>query len=208
MSSTMKQYLRNTAFGFAVATLGFAAQAATVYSANFNTLGKLESPGVIEASFAAGAGNATLNFELAGYSSLDGDYNGYTDVFHLYVNNVEVLSGAYNLGGGGSNVTYFAPTGASVLTTTFGAGGDVHNSTDNTWQGGVTQFSLPIALATGGNTLRFSYTGGYQGLGDESWGVNGVSITSGVPEPATFALMLAGLLATAAMAARRLRPQR
>lgn len=186
------------------------AQAATLYSHSFSGLGVLSSPGSINASFAsASAGTGLLNFELAGFASLDGD-NGYRDVFSLAVNGNTVFSGTFNLGGGGSNLIFSSPVGASVLVTTNGASGDVHNSTQVTWGGGMAQISLPVALLGGSNALSFSYASpggsfaGPQSLADEGWGLNQVTVTSAIPEPGVYALMLAGLLGVAGVARRRL----
>jgi hypothetical protein len=124
-------------------------------------------------------------------------------VFHLGVNRTEVFSGSFNMGGGGSNAILFSPHGSTAVTTTFGATGDAHNSRQITWLGGVTDIALPVALLPGLNTLRFSYEGSPQGLRDEGWGVKSLGITSQVPEPKAYALLIAGLVAVGYVARRR-----
>ncbi len=165
--------------------MGALADTTTVWSSDYSSLGAIETPGSITASFAAGAGAATLDFQLAGYSSLDGD-NYYIDIFHLSVNNHEIYSSTFDLGGGGANRVLLAPDGA---TATRGAGQ-------------YYDVSVPIALVNGANKIVFSYDSpisfegspraGFQGLGDEGWGVNHASVTAAVPEPQTWALLLSG----------------
>ncbi len=161
------------------------------------------SAGSVDAVFSSpAAGSGNLSFQLGGYASLDG-VNCCTDVFSLSVNGSVVFEGSFNMGGGGVNTVWTSPVGASVLVTTFGASDDPHNSTQVTWAGGITDISLPIALHAGSNTVTFAYGGGLQGLGDEGWKVNAVAVTAPVPEPETYAMMLAGLGMLGAVARRR-----
>jgi hypothetical protein len=196
-------FQRSTLVG-ALAALSFcAAHAATVYSNDFSALGPQASPGAINDAFnAAGAGAGTMTVDLAGYLSLDGDGNCCTDVFHINLNGTEIYTASFNLGGGGVNTVYLAPAGSTALVTTNGASDDPHNSTQITWAGGSALITLPVSFVAGNNTLQFSYTGAGQGTGDEAWGLNQVSINA-VPEPESYALLLAGLAATGFVARRR-----
>lgn len=198
--------LPSIAAGLLAAAAVAGAHADPLYTEDFSAMGVQAAPGSISASFeSATAGNATLSFELAGYLSLDGADNGYSDLFTLAVNGEYVLMGSFNLGGGGVNVLYAAPAGTSHEVTTFGASDDIHHSTQATWGGGTVDFSLSIDLASGTNTLQFAYQSAGQGLGDEGWGLNAVNVTSAVPEPGSYALMLAGLSVTGFLARRRRR---
>lgn len=154
----------------------------TDYTINFNGL----------------AGPADLSFVLDGYASLDGE-NFYQDDFTLSLNNVAILSGTFNLGGGGNNVVFFAPVGSSINNVS-------GNGTNVTFAGGNVNISTPLNLQAGSNSLKFAYTSlttghaGFQGFGDESWGVSDVLVTQtgAVPEPGTWALMIIGFGAAGA----------
>ena len=181
----------------AVSLLATAAQASIVFSFAGPT-GPLVSPGAAVGGF-SGTGAATLKFQLDGYLSLDGD-NYYKDVFTLNLNGTDIVSGTFDMGGGGANVVYFAPIGSVITPTSFGS-----------FAGGKTIFSVPLSL-TGSNTLLFSYDSpggafaGPQGTGDEAWGLRDITVnaTGGVPEPASWALMIGGFgLAGAALRRRR-----
>ena len=177
-SLTMKKMLCLMALS-AAAVLP-AAHAATVFSSDHSSLGALASPGQLTDTFTASAGAAFLSFELQGYGSLDGE-NGYADIFNLSVNGTTLLTGSWDLGGGGANVIYLNPNNASVnaqATSYFG--------------GGKASVYIPIALLDGINSITYSYSGVAQGIGDEGWGINAVSV-SAVPEPGTYAMLLAGL---------------
>jgi hypothetical protein len=187
---------------FAVAT----AQAAPLNTGGYVLGSELASPGSFDATFTATeAGTAGLDVELVGFASLDGDGNCCADVFHLSLNGMEVFTASFNLGGGGANTILFNPYGATALTTTYGATDSLHDSHQVTWAGGVSRIALPIGLLVGLNTLTFSYTGLAQGTGDEGWGVGSLGITTSVPEPQTYALLLAGLGAVGLLSRRRRR---
>lgn len=196
-------FRRSTLIG-ALAALSFCtAQAATVYSNDFSALGAQASPGAINDAFnAAGAGTGTMAVDLVGYLSLDGAGNCCTDIFHISLNGSEIYTASFNLGGGGVNTVYLAPAGSMAQVTTNGASDDPHNSTQVTWAGGSALITLPVSFAAGNNSLEFSYSGGGQGMGDEAWGLHQVSIHA-VPEPESYALLLAGLAATGFVARRR-----
>lgn len=155
--------------------------------------GALTSPNSVNFVFAAGgATSAAVSFTLNGYASLDGADNGYTDVFTLSLNGTDILSGSWNMGGGGNNTLYFAPVGSSISVSSPGG-----------WAGGTGLFNVPLALISGANTLTLSYSGNYQGLGDEGWGVSDLKVSGAVPEPASWAMLIIGFGVVGAAARRR-----
>ena len=198
------QALLRTGLGIATFFAAVIAQAASLNTGGYVLGSELASSGSFDASFsstAAGPGN--LHFQLVGFASLDGYDNCCTDVFHLRVNGTEVFAASFNLGGGGTNTILFNPNGATALTTTHGATDSLHDSHQVTWAGGDSRVALPFDLLVGVNTLTFSYSGLPQGVGDEGWGVERLGITTPVPEPQSYALLLAGLGAAGLLSRRR-----
>jgi hypothetical protein len=186
---------------FALLVTFSSASFATVITEDLSTWGIKNTPGHITWNVNTAGGPATLEFELAGYQSLDGYNNNYTDIFHLWLNGTEIFTGSFNMGGGGSNKILFNPNGGTAVTTTYGATDNIHNSRQVTWEGGVTQIALPIDLLLGVNELIFAYTGYAQSLSDEGWGVNFASITTSVhlPESNSYILLLIGLVGIATL---------
>jgi hypothetical protein len=203
----MRKLTRNFTLSLLTAAAIFSSAAqALVISNDFSSLGSKPTPSQISWNFNTTGGSALLGFELAGFKSLDGFNNGgYTDIFHLLLNGTEIFTGSFNLGGGGSNTILYNPNGGSALTTTFNASDDPQNSHQVTWAGGLTQVTLPISLLLGANRVQFGYTGAFQSMQDESWGINLATITSAkvtkvvVPEPSTLVLLVAGLLSIVAL---------
>ena len=169
--------------------------------------GALQSPGNVSTSFnAPSAGDGSIAFQIAGYRSLDGN-NFYRDNFSLFVNNSLAFAGTFDLGGGGSNlVTFVLPGFSSFLVNPTSTG-------TPTWNGGIANIGAPIVFEVGLNTLRFEYDSpgspfaGRQGLGDEGWGINTVKVTSAVPEPSTWAMMIVGFIGVSLAVKRRRRMQ-
>ena len=184
----------------AAALISSAAQATVVFSyAGPYTPAQPSPGGLYNPAPFGGTGAALLTFTIDGYASLDGA-NSYEDDFTLNLNGVDILKGTFDMGGGGANIVFFAPAGSVITPTSFGF-----------FAGGKTDFSVPITL-NGSNTLTWSYTSpgpdngpGGQGVGDESWSLQDVTVnTLGVPEPATWALMIGGFgMAGAALRRRR-----
>ena len=151
-----------------------------------------------QGTFLAGAGAGNVSFQIQGYNSLDGD-NYFIDIFHFYVNGTELFSGTWDLGSGGADRVLLDLNGASV-----------------SHVGQTVDISVATSFAQGSNTLTCTYESatsfeglpraGFQGLGDEGWGLNGTTVTGNAvgaaPEPETYALMLAGLGALGFVARR------
>lgn len=170
------------------------AQASTLYGPTGATL-EMPTDMSVPATFTAQGGAGSVSFIIDGYASLDGK-NSYEDDFSLSLNNTEIFRGTFNLGGGGPDQVYLEPVGTTWLN-------DSGNLTNITWAGGQVMVTAPLALAHGSNTLNFTYTSlsgpgyaGFQGTGDEGWGLENVRVTgaalAGVPEPATWGLMIVG----------------
>ena len=178
----------------AIAVAAFGANAAT-YTLPTGT-GELANPASFSWSFDAIAADpaATMSFVLNGYRSLDG-FNSYPDFFTLNLNGSDIGTGTFNLGGGGFSA--WGGTGTAVTSSTG-------------WNGGTTTFSgVNLALNAGNNTITFSYlpvgyaNNGGQGLGDEAWGISSATVTAAVPEPESYAMLLAGLGLMGTIARRR-----
>ena len=157
--------------------------------------GPVANPGSFTATVDASVADAaaTLDFVLSGFRSLDG-YNTYQDVLTLTVNGVETFTGSFNLGGGGASDTSFG-TGTAVTVNENG----VDPGTSIGWSGGTTTVTgLSFNLLAGVNTFNFAYSApgianwGGQTVKDEGWGIASASVTA-VPEPETYAMLLAGL---------------
>jgi hypothetical protein len=186
--------LAGAALALSTVLAAASAQAGVVYSYT-GPSAEFTSPGFATALFLAGGGAGQLAFTIDGYTSLDGQGNCCEDDFTLNVNGTDILSGSWNMGGGGNDVTFYAPVGATVVPTYFG------------WfAGGQTVITTPISLVSGLNSITFSYNGAFQGLGDEGWGLQDITVTErggGVPEPSAWALMLSGFAGLGAMLRRR-----
>jgi hypothetical protein len=197
----------------ATAALGLFAAAganAAVIFAGPSSAPEMRTDSSFDVNFDGGAGGlADLSFILNGFLSLDGQ-NTFEDDFTLSLNNVALLSGTFNLGGGGNDVVFFAPAGASIDNVS-------GNGTAITFAGGQVNIATPLTLAAGANTLTFGYNSlttpdfGFQGPGDEAWSAHDVLVTTAgdpvlagdIPEPAAWALMLTGFLGAGAMLRRR-----
>ena len=137
-----------------------------------------------------------MSFTIDGYLSLDGQ-NFYEDDFGLSLNGSPLFAGTFNLGGGSNTtqaVTYLNPFGATLSNPT-------NNGTTISFAGGmeIVTFGDVLPVLAGTNTLIFTYTSlpppgnaGFQGIGDEGWGIEGVTVS--VPEPSTWAMMLTGFV--------------
>lgn len=156
----------------------------------------IASPGSVDWIFFAPEGSAVLNFQVAGYRTLDGK-GSHTDIFHLSVDGSEIFSGTFVLGGSGVNLV-FSNLNHAVYS--------IHDVVFRS--GGLIDFTVPIILqsgldyGTGNQDITFSYSGVAQGLLDEGWGVNFASVTvtsssavvPSVPLPGAWTLMMLGLL--------------
>jgi hypothetical protein len=134
-------------------------------------------------------GQANIAFDLLGWASLDG-VNFYEDDFTLALNGSNIFKGSFSMGGGGAN---------SIFTNIFGLNVSGLQPNIVTFAGGDLLISGLIILASGNNTLTFDYLAlglghaGFQGTGDEAWGIKNLSVSS-VPLPPSALFLGTGLL--------------
>lgn len=168
-------------------------QAASIIFQDLTPTGILPSPSSITRNFASDSGAGSITFQIQGYLSLDGE-NCCTDIFSFYNDGDLLFQGAFNMGGGGSNAIYANPNGATYSVADSGY-----------YNGGQLNVSIPVSFTAGNHVLTFDYSGSFQGLTDEGWGLNSVTVEGipAVPEPETYAMLLAGLGLLGFMASRR-----
>ncbi|MCG2632378.1 hypothetical protein L6654_37830 [Bradyrhizobium sp. WYCCWR 13023] len=182
--------------------IGGSAQAAVVYA---GPTAEMATDSSFSVNFNSGmATTAALSFVLNGYASLDGQ-NFYEDDFTLTLNGTQIFAGTFNLGGGSDTtqaVVFSNPLGATFTNPT-------NNGTGICFCGGQETFSFAgVQLLAGNNELTFAYNSvadanhaGFQGLGDEGWGVQNVTV-SAVPELSTWAMMILGFCGLGLWASR------
>ena len=185
----MKHLLATSALAVTMA-LGGAVQAAVIHNdgaTDFN--GTYRGVGSFAVNFAGAAGPSAISFDIFGARSVDGQGNGYDDLFEVMLNGTTVFAGLFNMSGGGTN---------AVTTNLYGWTWSTLTNPGGSFQGGLTSVGGVLDLLAGANTLTFSFTspgplnGGNQGVGDESWAINNLDV-SPVPVPAGLPLLAGGL---------------
>ncbi len=190
----MRVLFRSALVGlFGATSIASAAEANMIYAGPSPAMATDQS---FSLNFNSGSPTSGLSFILDGYRSLDGK-NAYEDDFSLRLNNKQIFLGTFNLGGGSNSGSQ-----ANVYSNLFGAtlSNPTNNGTGIGWNGGKETFSfVGLPLNVGLNTLTFAYTSlndgnhaGFQGLGDEGWGVEKVGV-SATPLPPTWTMLLIGL---------------
>lgn len=170
-------------------------------------VGFVTSPGT------SAAGAARLAFELIGYGNVDGfgpriSSSDVFDSFDFRVNDPTIdgvsFGAILNLGGSnpGAPILYDNNPGINDL----GVNLDLYQ--DNGFNlGGIARFTVAFTLLAGANDFAFNF--GLNRSAGEGWGLRDIVITAdlpgptGVPEPSTSALLLAGLAAAGCVSRRR-----
>jgi hypothetical protein len=117
------------------------------------------------------------------------------------LNGIDILNAAFDLGGGGANQIF-----QNLMTGYTQTGGS-----PGIFLGGSISISGLIDLVAGDNVLTFGYASlatpknaGFQGLGDEGWGINNLDVTAvtSVPLPTAGFLFGVGLCGLFSLAGR------
>jgi hypothetical protein len=162
-----------------------------------DTGGNPQTASVLNLNLAGAATGASLSLDLGIIDSWDGFNCCGPDFFNVKVDGVLVFSKNFSIFDGP------AADPALVLK---------HYGPNLGFNGGWGDqaYGLTLALgnlAAGAHTVEFYASGGWQAGLDESWGVDNVLVSGDlanpIPEPETYALMLAGLGVVAAVARRR-----
>ena len=158
--------------------------------------GNPQAPSVLVLNLASAATGVVLSLDLAIIDSWDGFNCCGPDFFNVRVDGAPAFSEIFD--------SFGAPTAHPALVTkAFNAGLGF-----NSWNDGAYLMTLNLGnLGAGVHTIDFFAWGGWQAGFDESWGIDNVLVTGDVaqaiPEPETYALMLAGLGVVGAVARRR-----
>jgi len=200
------RYLKSAALAATISLAGMASADAAVYSLG-GFSGLLPTNTSFSRTFtAASSGTGLLSFIIDGFGTIDGQ-NASEDDLSVAINGMTIFSGTFNLGGGGSNAVYIGDPSTTATTSSVTPG-----------NGGILNVLTPVTILGGLNTVTFTYASlsgpgfsGFQGTSDEGWALSSGSVNTvaaAVPEPSTWAMLLAGFGGLALMLRRRARTVR
>jgi len=168
-------------------------------------IGGVTSPGT------SAVGGAHLTFDLIGYGGIDGyggriNTNDVYDTFGFRLND-DFFGAILNMGGAN-------PGPAVLYGNTFPSLTLVSYTDNGSGRGGLASFSVDFTLLSGANSFGFNYGCCSLANGsEEGWGLRNIAVSAdllgtrqpvtSVPEPETYALMLAGLGVMGAVVRRR-----
>jgi hypothetical protein len=151
-------------------------------------IGNVNSPGQ------SADGAAILTFDVIGYGGIDGygDRISTTDVYDdfSFRTGATYFDIALNMGGAHPGALFLGVFPEVTL---------VSHTDNGPGLGGLAQFRVAFTLLTGDNGFTFQYSCCSPANGtEEGWGLRNVVVTAdlpvaGIPEPETYAMMLAGL---------------
>ena len=163
-----------------------------------DALGNPQPASVLSFNLAGAATGAMLSLDLGIIDSWDGAGAFGPDFFNVKVDGVTVFSQIF------SNFAA-ATVHPALATKAYGA----VLGFNSTFPDSAYLLTLALGnLSAGAHSIEFFASGAnWQGGSDESWGIDNVLVTANfanpIPEPETYALMLAGLGVVAAVARRR-----
>jgi hypothetical protein len=153
---------------------------------------------VLNLNLAGGANNVVLSLDLGLMDSWDGFNCCGPDFFNVKIDGSTVFSKIFSI--------FDGPTAdAALVLKSYGT----QLGFNGGWADAAYGLTLSLGnLGAGAHTVEFFASGnGWQAGLDESWGIDNVLVTGDVanpvPEPETYALMLAGLGVVGAVARRR-----
>ncbi len=225
-ANNMRRFAISMAASAAVLAAGAAhAAPATMYSTNFDISSLYAGVGVVQAgpgaignfganNYGGATGNFLYNDTIAPQmttwtlSNLPGHTSVTVDLTPMFIDSWDSTNGSpapdyYDIYFDGNLVLRMTSANASGNVTDLGPGG-VSTYFGNVFYGGYNERIADITALTIGHTgssfvLGIQASGsGWQGGGDESWGVDNINISAdlrsvgGIPEPATWAMMIVG----------------
>lgn len=195
---------------FSVGAAGFSGVNTVQTSPDGTTfLGFLTNGGTADLTLSGLAGHTTVNltFDLYALRSLDGDGQGCCgpDAFVVTVDDTNVLLNSTFANFTGNNTQSYPAPGSAPGAGSQGFSPEAFGY--GAYFAGAYTYSFSFDVPSSASSIKFSFIGNSdQPWEDEGFGIDNVVVsTNAIPEPSTYALMLAGLGLGGLMVRRRSR---